>query len=138
MGSTKMTFTMDEQTVRRIEWTAAQLGIPKSGVVREAVKEYAAVAILLDTSALVDALTGAKTSAPAMRRAHDRGERVILSALVLYEWLRGPRVAEELAAQERFFPRESARPFGPAEAARAAGVCRVVPGARGREVEWPA
>jgi predicted transcriptional regulator len=42
MASTKVTFTLDEQTVVRIEQTAARLGIPKSGVVREAVREYAA------------------------------------------------------------------------------------------------
>jgi hypothetical protein len=42
MASTKVTFTLDDQTVARIEQTAARLGIPKSGVVREAVKEYAA------------------------------------------------------------------------------------------------
>jgi predicted transcriptional regulator len=42
MASTKVTFTLDDQTVARIEQTAARLGIPKSGVVREAVREYAA------------------------------------------------------------------------------------------------
>ena len=42
MASTKVTFTLDEQTVVRIEQAAARLGIPKSGVVREAVREYVA------------------------------------------------------------------------------------------------
>ena len=37
-----MTFTLDEQTGARIDRTAARLGIPKSKVVREAVREYAA------------------------------------------------------------------------------------------------
>ena len=37
-----MTFTLDEETARRIERTAARLRMPKSRVVREAVKEYAA------------------------------------------------------------------------------------------------
>jgi len=37
-----MTFTLDEQTAARIDRTAARLGIPKSRVVREAVREYAA------------------------------------------------------------------------------------------------
>jgi hypothetical protein len=37
-----MTFTLDQATARRIEQTATRLGIPKSGVVREAVAEYAA------------------------------------------------------------------------------------------------
>jgi predicted nucleic acid-binding protein len=93
------------------------------------------VAILLDTSALVDALTGDKHSGPAVQRAHDRGERVILSSLVLYEWLRGPRLAEELAEQEELFPQASARVFGPAEATQAAALYRVVPRARGRETD---
>ncbi|HEY3381315.1 MAG TPA: hypothetical protein VGK32_06065 [Vicinamibacterales bacterium] len=35
-----------------------------------------------------------------MRAVIERGERVSLSTLVLYEWLRGPRHAEELRAQE--------------------------------------
>lgn len=42
VASTKMTFALDEETVTRIERTAARLGMPKSGVVREAVREYAA------------------------------------------------------------------------------------------------
>lgn len=37
-----MTFTLDEQTAHRIESSAARLGMPKSGVVREAVAEYSA------------------------------------------------------------------------------------------------
>ena len=38
----KMTFTLDGDTVSRIDRTALRLGIPKSAVVREAVAEYAA------------------------------------------------------------------------------------------------
>lgn len=90
---------------------------------------------LLDTSALIDCLTGARRSGPALRRAHDRGERVQLPALVLYEWLRGPRLPEELAYQEALFPPESAVAFGPAEAACAAQLYRDLPGARGREMD---
>jgi len=37
-----MTFTLDQGTADRIDRTAERLGIPKSGVVREAVAEYAA------------------------------------------------------------------------------------------------
>ena len=55
--------------------------------------------IHLDTSLLVDALTGPRRSAPALRRVIERGERVAVSALVLYEWLRGPRLPGELAFQ---------------------------------------
>jgi hypothetical protein len=43
MASTvKMTFTLDEETARRIDRTALRLDMPKSAVVREAVAEYAA------------------------------------------------------------------------------------------------
>jgi predicted nucleic acid-binding protein len=91
--------------------------------------------ILLDTSVLIDALTGARRSAPAVRRAIERGERVTLATLVLYEWLRGPRRAEELAAQEALWPRESAIAFGPAEAATAAELYRSVRAPRGREID---
>jgi hypothetical protein len=38
----KMTFSLDQATADRIDRTALRLGIPKSGVVREAVAEYAA------------------------------------------------------------------------------------------------
>jgi hypothetical protein len=41
MGTTKMTFTLDDDTAARIDRTAARLGTSKSGVVREAVREYA-------------------------------------------------------------------------------------------------
>lgn len=42
MASGKMTFTLDQDTVQRIARTAERLGMSKSGVVREAVREYAA------------------------------------------------------------------------------------------------
>ena len=38
----KMTFTLDQATADRIDRTARRLGVPKSGVVREAIAEYAA------------------------------------------------------------------------------------------------
>lgn len=91
--------------------------------------------ILLDTSVLIDALTGSRRSAPALRRAFARNERVVLATLVLYEWWRGPRTPEELAAQEAIFPAEHAVPFGMEDAARAAALYRTVPRARGRELD---
>lgn len=91
--------------------------------------------IVLDTSVLVDALTGPRRSAAALRAAIERGERVALPALVLYEWLRGPRILEELEAQEALFPREAALAFGPEEAALAAELYRVLPRPRGRELD---
>jgi predicted nucleic acid-binding protein len=91
--------------------------------------------IVLDTSALIDSLTGPKRSAPALRRAIERGERLLLPALVLYEWLRGPRLPEEVAAQEALFPSESAVPFGSQEAALSAKLYRTLRRPRGREID---
>lgn len=91
--------------------------------------------IHLDTTALIDALTGDRRSLPRLRQAIDRGERVLVSTLVLYEWLRGPRRPEELADQELLFPSESAVAFGPSEAAAAARLYKHVKRARGREID---
>jgi predicted nucleic acid-binding protein len=91
--------------------------------------------IHLDTSVLVDALTGPRRSAPALRRAIEAGERLAISTLVLYEWLRGPRVESELADQDELLPPEHVVHFGYPEATRAAQLYRVVPRARGREFD---
>ena len=91
--------------------------------------------VVLDTSVLVDALTGRQAGAAVLRRAMHGGERLSLTTLVLYEWRRGPRRAEELAAQEALFPSESAIVFGHADATKAAELYRAVRGARGREID---
>ncbi len=90
---------------------------------------------LLDTSLLIDALTGPRRSGSALRAAIERGERLLVPSLILYEWLRGPRLREELLAQEALFPRESAVPFGPEEAAKAAELYGGVRRPRGREID---
>jgi predicted nucleic acid-binding protein len=56
-------------------------------------------AIHVDTSALVDALTGPRQSLDARISLTGEGHRLMLSTIVLYEWLRGPRTRAELAAQ---------------------------------------
>jgi predicted nucleic acid-binding protein len=91
--------------------------------------------IHLDTSVLVDALTGPRRSARRLRAVIEQGERLSYSALVLYEWRRGPRLPEELRVQEALFPSGEAVPFGPAEAALAAELYRQVPRPRGRELD---
>lgn len=91
--------------------------------------------IHLDTSTLVDALTGTRRSAPALRRAIEAGERVQLSTIVLYEWLRGPRRPTELSDQEALFPREAAVTFDSDTAALAARLYASMPRARGREID---
>jgi predicted nucleic acid-binding protein len=91
--------------------------------------------ILIDTSALIDALTGPRKSAPSLRRFIESGERILLTTIVLYEWARGPRKREELLAQEALFPNENAIPFGAEEAIIAAELYRNVRAARGREID---
>ena len=91
--------------------------------------------ILLDTSVLIDSLSGPKRSAPALREAIALGERIVVPALVLYEWLRGPRVPEELSAQEALFPSAAAVHFGSEEASVAAKLYGSVPRPQGREID---
>jgi len=91
--------------------------------------------IVLDTSVLVDALCGDMDSEPAIRAALTRGEELLLTSLVLYEWLRGPRLERELQTQRALLPSDRALPFGPEEAAEAARLYRTLPRARGRETD---
>jgi predicted nucleic acid-binding protein len=186
----KVTFTLDAETVHKIGDAAERLAKPKSQVVREAVADYhsrmgrlsekerrrmlrvfdtlvpriplpAAAGsrsgtartparaahdrtpaglreppvIVLDTSVLIDGLTGPKRSGAAIRAAIVEGERILLPALVLYEWLRGPRLRAELAAQDALFPSAAAIPFGPEEAAASASLYRTIGRARKREID---
>ncbi len=89
----------------------------------------------LDTCVLVDALTGPQRSAKDLRALIEQGERISFSALVLYEWLRGPRRPQELRAQEALFPAGEAASFGPAEAALASEFYGLVKRPRGRELD---
>ena len=91
--------------------------------------------ILLDTSTLVDAFCGQRRSAPALRSALADGSRIRLPALVLYEWLRGPRLEVELEAQDTLFPAGEVVSFGPLEARRAALLYSGLSRARGREID---
>jgi predicted nucleic acid-binding protein len=91
--------------------------------------------IHLDTSVLIDALTGPRRSAAALRALIQAGERISFSALVLYEWRRGPRRPEELHVQEMLFPGEDAAMFGPREAALAAALYQKIRRPRGREID---
>jgi predicted nucleic acid-binding protein len=59
----------------------------------------------------------------------------MLSTIVLYEWLRGPRTRGELAAQEELFPTEAAVAFGATEAVLASRLYKQVSRARGREID---
>jgi len=64
--------------------------------------------IHLDTSALVAELTGPARLASDLRGVVRQGERVGVTALVLYEWWRGPRTERELRIRTALFPEETA------------------------------
>lgn len=89
----------------------------------------------LDTSILVDALTGGRRSEPALTMLISDGEPVAITTLVLYEWLRGPRHEVEIADQELLLPATRAVPFGVQEALLAATLYQRVPRARTRELD---
>lgn len=91
--------------------------------------------VQLDTSALVDALTGRRRSLPRLTEFVREGHRLTLSAPVLYEWLRGPRTVGELRYQEAVLPRSAAVPFDAEAAGTAADLYRQIPRARGRELD---
>jgi predicted nucleic acid-binding protein len=91
--------------------------------------------IHLDASVLIDALTGPRHSMPALRRLIADGIRVGASALVLYEWRRGPRTDRELAIEQALLGPEVTVGFGEVEARLAADLHRRVPRRRGREID---
>src|SRR5262245_8838989 len=91
--------------------------------------------IHLDTSILIDAFSGKKASAPRLRHLLDRGERIFFSTLVLFEWRRGPRISEQIEAQEALFPSAEAAPFGPSEAIVAVELYKTIKRPRGRELD---
>lgn len=91
--------------------------------------------IFLDTSLLIDSLTGPKHSGPLLLRAINRREKILLPAITLYEWLRGPRTPEQLAAQEDLFPVESVIAFEAEDAMLAARLYRTVRRPRDREAD---
>ena len=91
--------------------------------------------IHLDTSALVGALAGTREASDRLRGFVVERHRVQLSAIVLHEWLRGPRTVNELRVQEELFPGAQAVPFGTEAAAQAAALYAKLPRARGRDLD---
>lgn len=89
----------------------------------------------IDTSALIDALTGPRRSLPRLTAIVADGHRIAISAPVFYEWRRGPRHRAELAAQARLLPVEGIVSFGAAEATLASDLYRKVSHPRGREID---
>ncbi len=91
--------------------------------------------IHLDTSLLVDAFSGPRRSLVRLRAATAKGEVISFSTLVLYEWLRGPRIESEKRAVDAFFDLASLPVFGESEANRAAELYRLVKRARQRQAD---
>ena len=91
--------------------------------------------IALDTSFLIEALGGGGRKRHDLRSAFADGQRIVLPALVLFEWLRGPRTTDELDAQAALFPPNEAIPFGADEARIAAELYRAVRRPKGRELD---
>ena len=85
----------------------------------------------LDTSWLIHATSSIKHR-KSLDAASERGDRMVISTIVYYEWMRGPRSAIELALVDALFPADEQVVFGPDEARLAAGIYRAVPRARAR------
>jgi predicted nucleic acid-binding protein len=91
--------------------------------------------IHLDTSVLIEVFGGQKALAPRFRQLLNAGERIALSTIVLFEWRRGPRISEQIEAQEALFPSAEAIAFGPEEAMLAADIYKKIKRPRGREID---
>jgi predicted nucleic acid-binding protein len=91
--------------------------------------------IHLDTSVLIDALTGPRRSMPELRRVVADGIRLGVSALALYEWRRGPRTEVELAIETALLGPDVVATFGEREASLAADLYRRLRRPRGRELD---
>jgi predicted nucleic acid-binding protein len=91
--------------------------------------------IHIDTSVLIDALTGPKRAAGDLRELLASPEPVAISSLVLFEWLRGPRLDKETEAQEALFPAADSVPFSFLEARIASLLYKTVKRPRGREAD---
>ena len=89
----------------------------------------------VDTSALVDALTGPRRALSRLTALVEQGRPLAISSLVYYEWKRGPRTTGELAAQEALLPTEAVVAFGGPAAVLAADLYRRLSRPRGREVD---
>jgi predicted nucleic acid-binding protein len=91
--------------------------------------------ILLDTSVLIDSLTADRILFPQLRAVMASGELVRIPTLVMYEWLRGPRTADEVTDLKELFPAADIIVFGVDEAALSANLYRTVRRARSREID---
>lgn len=91
--------------------------------------------IHLDTSVLIEVFATTRPLLPAYIAATDAGHRLVISSLVVYEWLRGPRIESDIELQRRMHPDDEIVLFGPSEAAIAANLYQRLKGARGRQMD---
>jgi predicted nucleic acid-binding protein len=89
----------------------------------------------LDTSALVDAVAGERRSYSRLAALVQGNDRLAISAIALYEWLRGPRTERELQSQEDLLPSDAVVLFGSEAAELAARLYRSVRRPRGRDLD---
>lgn len=93
------------------------------------------VILHLDTSVLIDTLTGPAPMPDPVEAQLRAGHRLCLSSLALFEWRRGPRTDAEHTLRMSLFPDHAIVVFGADEAIRAAGLYRELRRARQREVD---
>jgi predicted nucleic acid-binding protein len=93
------------------------------------------VIVHLDTSALVGALAGSRPEFERLAGLLADGHRLSVSAIALYEWVRGPRSAAELDVQNALMPPEQVCPFGVEEAALAARLSQSLRRPRSRDLD---
>src|SRR5436190_24134912 len=90
--------------------------------------------IHLDSSVLIDGLTGPRRSQPRLRQLIQEGERIVLSSSLSSNGALVRGRAKKLQIR-RLCSRLDSVPFGPAEAVAAADGYRKVKRARGREID---
>lgn len=84
---------------------------------------------------MVEAFAPTGSAVRRLRALAGAGDHATFSSIALFEWLRGPRTTGELHLRSVMFPDDVIVPFGPAEAARAAGIYRGLTRARSREAD---
>jgi predicted nucleic acid-binding protein len=89
----------------------------------------------LDTSVMVEALRPDGKWRQRLRALVQSGDWPTMSAIVLYEWLRGPRTEEELQLRQAVLPDSRVVGFGVDEAARASRIYRMLARHRSREAD---
>jgi len=89
----------------------------------------------LDTSVLIATLTVPAPTPDPIEKQIRAAHRLLISTLVLFEWLRGPRTDAESALRLTLFPDPHVVVFGLGDATRAADLYRTLRRARHREVD---